>query len=84
MSTQPSSQERATAPERHDFLSAQQVARELGVAKTSVYECLARGELAFHRIGRSIRIHRHDIDAFLNRTRVDVRPSQSYGSPATA
>lgn len=50
----------------------------LGIAKNSVYDRLAHGELAHYRIGRCIRIRRDDFDAFLTRTRVETEPPQRY------
>lgn len=60
------------------FLTAEQVGRELGITKTSVYDRLARGDLAYHRIGRLVRILRQDLDAFIARTRVEPRPLPRY------
>jgi excisionase family DNA binding protein len=56
------------------FLTAEEVSRELGIAKTSVYERIAHGDLAHHRVGRLVRIRRHDLEAFLVRTRIEARP----------
>lgn len=66
------------------FLTADDVASTLGIAKTSVYDRLSRGDLAYHRIGRLVRIRRNDLDAFITRTRVEVRPPNRYGRPPQA
>lgn len=60
------------------FLSAEDVGRELGIAKTSVYDRLSRGDLAYHRVGRLVRIRRHDLDAFIARTRVEAGPPRRH------
>jgi excisionase family DNA binding protein len=61
-----------------EFMTAEDVGRHLGIAKTSVYDRLARGDLAYHRVGRLVRIRRHDLDAFIARTRVEAQPSRSH------
>ena len=61
-----------------DFLTARQVAETLGIAKTSVYDHIARGDLAHHRVGRLVRIRRHDLDAYIDRARVEVCPPRLH------
>lgn len=61
-----------------DFLTAEEVGRHLGIAKASVYARLARGDLSYHRVGRLVRIHRQDLDAFIVRTRVEARPPHRH------
>ena len=42
-----------------------------GVGKTALYGWLSRGDIAYHRVGRLIRIRAEDVEAYLNRNRVD-------------
>jgi excisionase family DNA binding protein len=74
--TTPSSIPQSAEAER--FLNAEEVSRELGIAKTSLYDRLAQGDLAHHRIGRLVRIRRHDLDAYIARTRVEARPPHRH------
>lgn len=60
------------------FLTADEVGRELGIATTSVYDRLSRGDLAYHRVGRLVRVRRHDLDAFIARTRIEARPPRRH------
>jgi excisionase family DNA binding protein len=62
------------------LLTAREVARRLGVAKTALYGWLAQGKLAHHRLGRVIRIHEGDVEAFLHRNRFEQPESpKRYG-----
>ncbi len=78
MTTSTLSSVKAEQATSYEYLSAEDVARVLGIAKTSVYDRLAHGELAHYRIGRCIRIRRDDFETFLTRTRVETRPSPCY------
>ncbi len=61
-----------------DLISAGEVAIKLGVAKSAVYEWIARRDIAYHRVGRLIRIREADVAAFLNRNRVEYNPRRRY------
>jgi excisionase family DNA binding protein len=71
---------RREATSHRDFLTVTEVAMHLGVAKTAIYGWLARGDIAYHRVGRLVRIRRADVDAYLERNRVEHRPTtRAYG-----
>jgi excisionase family DNA binding protein len=67
----------ATIPS--DFLTTAQVARRLGIGKTSIYEWLAKGDIAYHRMGRLIRVRESDVADFIHRNRVEHAPRRRYG-----
>lgn len=58
---------------QEDLMSPWDVSRRLGIGKRSVYHRLASGDLAYHRVGRLVRIRNHDLNAYLARTRVEAR-----------
>lgn len=61
-------------------LTPEQAARALGISRTTVYELIAKGELAAFRIDRAIRIEPQAIEQFKAsrrvkaQTRVDSSP----------
>lgn len=57
-----------------DFLTPEEVAKRLGVGKASVYNWLSRKELAYHKLGRLVRIRPADVDVFLAANRVERDP----------
>jgi excisionase family DNA binding protein len=61
-----------------DFLTVEEAARRLGIAKSALYEWLAHGVIAHHRVGRLIRIREADVVAYLARVRVEANPSPQY------
>lgn len=63
-----------------DFLTPAQVASRLGIGKTSLYEWLARGDIAYHRMGKLIRVRESDVADFILRNRVEHAPRRRYGS----
>ena len=64
------------AVERHDpgsipsLLTIEEVAEFLRVSKTSVYRLVERRELPFHRVGRTLRFTRKDLETYLAAGRV--------------
>jgi excisionase family DNA binding protein len=60
------------------FLKATEVARRLGVGKTSLYGWLARGDIASYRVGRLIRIKESDVEAFMSHHRVERSTPHTY------
>jgi excisionase family DNA binding protein len=63
-----------------DYLSAPEVAAELGVAKNAVYRWMRERRLAHHRFGRRVRVHRQDLRAFVSTSRREAEPSSNrYG-----
>jgi excisionase family DNA binding protein len=62
-------------PQTPIFLKVHEIARRLGVGKTALYSWLSRGDIAYNRVGRAIRIQEADVETFLARTRVESRTS---------
>lgn len=63
------------------------VAHHLGVSETCVYQLVARGKLACHRIGvgrGAIRIAAEDLTAFMEACRRGEKPVQSDSAPSTS
>ncbi len=55
-----------------DLLGAQEVAAILKIARNTVYELIKRGELISSKVGKQVRIDRHEVEAYLTRTqRID-------------
>lgn len=52
---------------RPELLRVEQVAAELGVHRSTVFEMLRRGELPVLRIGRLVRIPRKALDAWIEK-----------------
>lgn len=62
-----------------DFLTVEEAARRLGIAKSALYEWLAHGVIAHHRVGRLIRIREADVAAYLASVRVEANQQPEYG-----
>jgi excisionase family DNA binding protein len=62
---------------RYD-LSTAAVGRELDKSPAAVARLILKGQLAAVRVGRTYRVSRADLDAFLERAR--VRPEDARGS----
>jgi len=61
----------------HEYLTVAEVATLLRVHRTTVWRWIACGELPAYRVGRrALRIRRADLEAFLKRVPVQVRPEQ--------
>jgi excisionase family DNA binding protein len=56
--------------------SVDEVAAILGISRSTVYECIARGEIPAKRIGRRVIVVRAALEAFL------TGPDHSCGPPA--
>jgi excisionase family DNA binding protein len=55
------------------LLTAEEVAERLRVTKSFVYDQARAGNLPHVRVGRYVRFHADDIDAWINAQRVAVR-----------
>ena len=53
------------APEPKKLLSADELARELGVGRTTAYGLLWTGQIPSAKIGRLRRVRREDVEAFI-------------------
>ena len=60
-----SQHDKGASPSSDALLTAAEVAAKLNIAKTAVYAMVSRGEISHYRIGRLVRIHQDDVDAFL-------------------
>ena len=49
------------------FYTVLEIAKHLKVSERQVRRWIAKGELVAHRLGRSVRVARSDLDAFLAR-----------------
>ena len=70
---------REKQPELGPYLKVARVARELGVGRSTIYRLIAEGQLPYSKIGSgagTIRIHRGDLEAFLERVKAPVGPQQ--------
>lgn len=61
-----------TPAETPRFLTARDVSRCLGLTKSTVYDWIAHGSLPCHRFGRTIRVAKTDLEAYLARSRMNV------------
>jgi excisionase family DNA binding protein len=52
-------------PERNELLSARDLARVLGVSRSTAYGLLWSGEIPSLKIGRSRKLRRTDLDKFV-------------------
>lgn len=58
-----------------DYLTPEEVAKRLRVAKSALYERLGRGDIPNVRFGRSIRVREADVARYLSHHRRE-RPSK--------
>ncbi|MDR2351944.1 MAG: helix-turn-helix transcriptional regulator, partial [Deltaproteobacteria bacterium] len=56
------------------FLTAQDVATRLKIAKNTVYELVKREELNYYKVGRKIRFTINDIESYISHSRGSVTP----------
>jgi excisionase family DNA binding protein len=59
------------------LLSVHEVCQRLGMGKSWVYRRLGSGEIPSVKLGRSIKIKREDLEAYLEQHRHAVRPAQN-------
>jgi len=59
------------------LLSVHEVCQQLGMGKSWVYRRLGSGEIPSVKLGRSIKIRRDDLEAYLEQHRHAVRPTQN-------
>jgi len=59
------------------LLSVHEVCQQLGMGKSWVYRRLGSGEIPSVKLGRSIKIRREDLEAYLERHRHAVHPAQN-------
>jgi excisionase family DNA binding protein len=69
-------------PEAREHLrSINELAKYLGITRTSVYRLVASGELKAVRVGQRMRFRPEDVAAYLERdARENARPSRSDGA----
>jgi excisionase family DNA binding protein len=54
-----------------EWLSTQEASRRLGITTRTLYRFVDQGELAAYRMGRVIRVKASDIDAFIEKSRIE-------------
>jgi excisionase family DNA binding protein len=59
------------------LLSVHEVCQQLGMGKSWVYRRLGSGEIPSVKLGRSIKIRREDLEAYLEQHRHAVHPAQN-------
>ncbi len=63
-----------TKAEQKEWFTTDELVRWLGLGRTKTYEMLRSGEIPSYKIGRSWRIRRSDVEAWLERNR--YRPGE--------
>lgn len=53
-----------------EWLSTQEAARRLGITPRTLYRFIDHGELPAYRFGRVIRLRAHEVDAFIESSRI--------------
>jgi putative molybdopterin biosynthesis protein len=53
-----------------EWLSTQEAARRLGITTRTLYRFVDQGEIPAYRMGRVIRLQARDIDAYIERSRI--------------
>ena len=62
-------QERSQSHKGHDLLSIPEVCQELGMGKSWVYKKIKSGEIPSVKLGRTIKVLRRDLEAYLKERR---------------
>lgn len=60
-----------TATVQPEYLDYKQIEVYCGLSRTSVWRAIKAGRLEAVKIGRSVRVRRADLDAYLNRQRFE-------------
>lgn len=68
----------AEAPTPGDLLDVDQAAERLGTPVRFVRRLIAERRIRFYKIGRYVRIDRHDLDRFVEDARIDPPESPSW------
>ncbi len=63
------------------LLRVNEVARLLGVSRSTAYAIVATGELPSVRLGRAVRVRRTDLEAWLSQKAVAAEDDSVSGSP---
>ena len=69
-----------THSERSEWLTPAEVCEVLQIGRTLLWGLTSSGELPASKVGRLVRIHRDDLEAFMERNR--VHPDEPAGSRA--
>ncbi len=54
-----------------EWLSTQEASRRLGITTRTLYRFVDQGDLAAYRMGRVIRVKATDVDAFIEKSRIE-------------
>ncbi len=64
------------------WLSTETAAKRLGITTRTLYRFINEGDLPAYRMGRVIRVQQADVDAFIDRSRIEPGTlSHLYPSP---
>jgi excisionase family DNA binding protein len=64
-----------------ESLTVAEAAERLHVARNTVYDLCARGEINHHRVGRTIRLRPADIEEYRRRSTEEARPQVGRYGP---
>ena len=59
-------------------LTPLEVAELLKITKNTVYELIKRGEIPSYKIGKKIRIDKHDVEDYINSQKNNIKLSNAY------
>jgi excisionase family DNA binding protein len=65
-------QRSSAVEERRELLTIEEAAEVMGMSARHVRRLVAERRIAFHKLGRSVRIARADIDAYVEAGRVEA------------
>ena len=63
-----------------ELLTPDELASILKISKNGVYRLVEKRRIPFHKITRSVRFDRKDVESFLERNRIEAVGSQYYDS----
>lgn len=59
--------------EQTPFMTAEEVSHLLGLKKSTIYALVKRGELPAYQFGKSVKFKRSDLEAYIERSRINVK-----------
>ena len=59
------------APDEINWMSTQEAARRLGITTRTLYRFVDEGLLPAYKMGRVFRLQQADVDAFIERSRIE-------------
>ena len=55
--------------ERSDWMTAEETTKHLGIGKSKLYNLAQDGEIPRHKVGKTWKFHRNDLDAWVRASR---------------